>query len=196
MQPKATGKLVMDINEAAKGNFQDDREQPLIFVGGPIQHAIIGAGMVERAESPIRKIHFMVQSFDLPFVSAHVAEAFGETTNSFTPDEVTHRDYNWMRQCNLFVAVLPSDEHGRLIRTDGTHIELGWAAALGKPIIILAHSDAHSQLSHLVKGLSTVANCAIVPLERVVQRSEILRQAIVDRLGAGVFAKREELVEN
>lgn len=186
----------MDINEAAKDNFQDDRGQPLIFVGGPIQHAIVGSGMVERAESPIRKIHFMVQSFDFPFVSAHVAEAFGGITSTFTPDEVTHRDYNWMRKCKLFMAVLPSDEDGRLIRTDGTHVELGWAAALGKPILILANSDTHSQLSHLVKGLSTVANCAILPLERVVQRSEMLKQAIVDRLNHTIVLKGEELVRN
>jgi len=70
--------------------------------------------------------------------------------------DVCQRDFAWMLRAKAFIAVLPPDRSGEPIRTDGTCVELGWASALGKPIVIVRQlSDRHS---HLVRGLPKIAN--------------------------------------
>jgi nucleoside 2-deoxyribosyltransferase len=63
-----------------------------------------------------------------------------------------------MQKCDVFIALLPKSSDGKLARSDGTHVELGWASALGKPIILVVDSDVEGETSHLVKGLGAVAH--------------------------------------
>jgi nucleoside 2-deoxyribosyltransferase len=62
---------------------------------------------------------------------AHREEGFGESRPR--AEVLTARDLDAMRQADLVVA-WPSDSYG-------VHIELGWASALGKPIIVLRDGD-------------------------------------------------------
>ena len=156
--------------------------RPTVFVGGPIQHALRGSSMLPDAQTPLCVVHGAVEAIGAHLVSAHIAERFGGDTHSFTPAEVTVRDAQWMRTCSLFVALLPVDASGMLIRTDGTHIELGWASALGKPIIVLAPRNAHPQLSHLVKGLGCVAKVDLLDLDSAISDTASLKALIKSRL--------------
>jgi len=45
--------------------------------------------------------------------------------------QVCLRDFGWMKQCDLFIAVLPLDESQNVIHSSGTAIELGWPPLLG-----------------------------------------------------------------
>jgi nucleoside 2-deoxyribosyltransferase len=93
-------------------------------------------------------------------LSAHLYENFGEMDVSGRVQEVCSRDFQWMRQCDLFVAVLPLDRDGNVICSSGTSVELGWASAMGKPIVLVC--DPEAKYSHLVIGLDAVARVATV----------------------------------
>jgi nucleoside 2-deoxyribosyltransferase len=87
--------------------------------------------------------------------NAHRREQWGE--RFLSPSECTRLDYEEIRACDLFVA-FPGDP-----ASPGTHIEIGWASALGKPIILLLEDG--SQYAFLIRGLHTVAEvtCADMP---------------------------------
>ncbi|WP_141111322.1 hypothetical protein [Chromobacterium haemolyticum] len=157
-------------------------EDVSVFVGGPIQHALKKEGMTTEAASPIKAVHDVIHGMRLHLLSAHLAERFGQDSHNYSPTEVVLRDYDWMLQCSLFIAILPCDSQSQLIRTDGTHIELGWASSLKKPILVLAQSHSHAQLSHLVKGLACVSQVKILDLGSVLQKPQILQQAIQAQL--------------
>ncbi|MDX3382452.1 hypothetical protein PV682_13405 [Streptomyces niveiscabiei] len=160
-----------------------------VFVGGPIQHAIHGDGFHQPLRRTIRGIVDAVSAAHGTVFSAHVAERFGADTSQFSPDQVSVRDFGWMRRCDVFVPVLPVDGAGELIRTDGTHVELGWASALGRPIVVVTPLPMAAGASHLLRGLPSVADVTLFDLaEADADPAELLR--LMEKLGrAAVMAK-------
>ena len=77
--------------------------------------------------------------------------------------EVCSRDYQWMRECDIFIAILPLDSNGEMISTSGTSVELGWASAMGKPIVLVR--DPAPKYSHLVLGLDVVTQVTEVYID-------------------------------
>lgn len=63
--------------------------------------------------------------------------------------ECTTRDLEWMRRCDLFVA-FPGEPV-----SPGTHVEIGWASALGRPTVLL--TEPGRSYAALVTGLPSVA---------------------------------------
>ena len=84
--------------------------------------------------------------------NAHKRESWG--ANFLTPGECTWLDYEQIRECDLFVAFpgYPA--------SPGTHIEIGWATAFGKPMILLL--EAGHMYAYLIQGLHTVGNVRYV----------------------------------
>lgn len=70
-----------------------------------------------------------------------------------TPQECTRLDYEHIRDCDLFVAFPGSPA------SPGTHIELGWASALGRPMILLLEEGSYA---FLVQGLHVVGDVSYV----------------------------------
>ncbi|WP_217145849.1 nucleoside 2-deoxyribosyltransferase [Streptomyces sp. AC627_RSS907] len=153
-----------------------------VFVGGPIQHAIQDDGFHQPLRHAIRDIIDAVAAVNGTVFSAHVAEKFGVDTALFSPDQVSVRDFDWMRRCDVFVPVLPVDAAGELMRTDGTHVELGWASALGKPIVVVTPTPMAPNASHLLRGLPSVGDVTVFDLaEARAHPAELLR--LLDKLG-------------
>ncbi|MFE0425090.1 nucleoside 2-deoxyribosyltransferase [Streptomyces sp. NPDC058953] len=145
-----------------------------VFVGGPIQHALgNGEGFHAPLQNAIHDIIEAATAAKATVFSAHVAEKFGVDTPLFTPDQVSVRDFNWMRRCDVFVPVLPVVS-GELLRTDGTHIELGWASAQDKPIVVVTPTPLAENASHLLRGLPTVARVKVVDLHQAKRYPEAL----------------------
>lgn len=128
-----------------------------VFIGGPIQHAISSAGFHSDLQSLIEIAIEVAASAGANVFSAHKVERFGVDTPSFTPRAVSQRDFDWMRRCDVFVPILPVSDEDMLLRTDGTHIELGWASAFNKPIIAITKLPIVDSGSHLLKGLPHIA---------------------------------------
>jgi nucleoside 2-deoxyribosyltransferase len=146
-----------------------------IFVGGPIQHALDDRRMEGRLQGYIESAIGLAESLGATVFSAHRAEKFGGETHLFTPDEVSLRDHAWMEKCDVFVAILPvCHRSGSLLRTDGTHIELGWASALRRAIVLVTAKPFDATASHLLKGLGAVANVEHISLQEFERRPQVL----------------------
>ncbi|KUL36304.1 hypothetical protein ADL22_24865 [Streptomyces sp. NRRL F-4489] len=153
-----------------------------LFVGGPIQHALVPGGMAAPIRDCLRLAIDRSREAGATVLSAHVAERFGADTASFTPEEVSVRDYAWMRQCDVFVPVLPVLD-GTLLRSDGTHIELGWASALGRPIVGITDQPFAESASHLLKGLAHVAAATFLSTEDLAGDPAVLVDGVLAALG-------------
>jgi nucleoside 2-deoxyribosyltransferase len=145
-----------------------------IFVGGPIQHAISSYTFNKDLKAIITQIISIFSNEKWNVYSAHLAEEFGLKIDSFSPKFISLRDYTWMNNCDVFFAVLLSNKDKKLIRTDGTHVELGWASAMGKPIILLCDDNYKSQLSLLVQGLGEITSFKIISYEDFKRDSSII----------------------
>lgn len=145
--------------------MQDQGERPVIFVGGPIQHAMDGGSFNPELRRLIAAVIAELGERGARIVSAHVAEEFGAADQSqFTPASVSLRDWAWMRECDVYVALWPTDAEGELIQSAGTAIELGWASATRKPVVIALNDDTPHQYSHLVHGLANLTKVVYVSL--------------------------------
>ncbi|MEU7476673.1 hypothetical protein AB0A63_11880 [Lentzea sp. NPDC042327] len=154
-----------------------------VFVGGPIQHALVPGGMLGAVSDRLHAAIDQVERAGGAVLSAHVAERFGVTTADFTPDQVSERDFGWMRACDVFVPVLPVLADGTLLRTDGTHIELGWASALGRPIVGITEQPFADSASHLLKGLARVADAVFLSAAEFAEAPGLLVDGVLAALG-------------
>lgn len=139
-----------------------------VFVGGPIQHAIEEDGFYSPLQHALRSVIDAVKDTGGTVFSAHVAEKFGADTPLFSPRQVSVRDFDWMQRCDVFIPVLPV-RGDTLLRTDGTHVELGWASALRKPIMVVTQLPMVSSASHLLRGLPAIADVSLFDVAAVAQ---------------------------
>ncbi|MFJ2111206.1 MULTISPECIES: nucleoside 2-deoxyribosyltransferase [unclassified Streptomyces] len=171
----------------------DNASEPLanvdIFIGGPIQHAILPDGFAEQLRDAISTAILHVEENGGNVFSAHVAEKFGVDTASFTPDQVSVRDFRWMTKCDVFVPILPVLPDETLLRTDGTHVELGWATALGRPIVMVTKQPFVDSASHLLKGLHQVGDVRVIDFDEFTKNPECL----IDNILAATKRTRQVL---
>lgn len=136
-----------------------------VFVGGPIQHAFSDKIFNNSLHNLIETVLSKLENEGFNVLSAHRFESYGQMDVEELKKEVCARDFNWMKSCDAFVAVLPAEKNMLPVRTDGTCVELGWASALGKKIVIIGTPEG--KYSHLVAGLSATARTSYVECEEV-----------------------------
>jgi nucleoside 2-deoxyribosyltransferase len=146
-----------------------------VFVGGPIQHALNSMGFNQSLRQVIVRVIEALEADGFGVFSAHRDEEFGAVDTRGKSAWVTKRDFLWMNSCDVFVAILPS-LGSSLLRTDGTFIELGWASALRKPIVMVLCLE--SECSHLVSGLGAVTNVLMLDFDEVVAAPELLIRSV------------------
>lgn len=111
-------------------------------------------------------------------LSAHYEESFGGTFPLPRPEQVVTRDFQWMTECHAFVAVLPDHPSGGVWRSDGLHVELGWAACMGKPVVLVHSRGSLGDLSHLVLGMRAMTHVETIELDRVCADPAVLIHAV------------------
>ncbi|HEX2051531.1 MAG TPA: nucleoside 2-deoxyribosyltransferase [Actinomycetota bacterium] len=84
--------------------------------------------------------------------NAHRREAWGRSF--LAPEECTRQDFDEIAACELFVAFPGAPP------SPGTHVEIGWASALGKRMVLLLEEGA--TYAFLVEGLPSVANVTLL----------------------------------
>jgi len=102
----------------------------------------------KRLETIIKLI--MKEGHDV--ISAHLRENWGQ--NLMPPSEFVPLDFNLIKECDLVIAYI-SDQ------PSGVYVELGWASALKKKIIVLTDQPI-SQLSPLVQELPRITQAVII----------------------------------
>lgn len=156
-----------------------------VFVGGPIQYALNSRGSVfdTKLRTLIESVIHEIEALGCTVLSAHRVERFGVLTPNLSPQEVAERDFKWIRECSLFVPILPLDEEGKPYRTDGTNIEIGWASALSKPVLLLTDGNPPGEsYSHLIRGLSALGRIECFDLHDLTPRGEAFRDLVMSLL--------------
>ncbi|EAU64711.1 putative (deoxy)cytidine deoxyribosyltransferase [Stigmatella aurantiaca DW4/3-1] len=92
-------------------------------------------------------IHFFEQR-GLRVFNAHRRELWGR--EFMKPEECTRLDFEEIQSSDAFVAFPGAPA------SPGTHVELGWASAMRKPVILLLEEG--KEYAFLVRGLHTVTD--------------------------------------
>lgn len=116
-----------------------------IFLAGPFKALVdpVASRMPEAAVAMFEPLIHHFEALGWQVHSAHRREGWGREFMS--PDECTKIDFEEIRACDRFVAYPGSPA------SPGTHVELGWASALGKDITLLLQEGV--DYAFLVRGL-------------------------------------------
>lgn len=119
-----------------------------IFLAGPFK-SLVDSNTGVMSDASIGLFSVIIDYFEergWEVHSAHRRENWGR--DFMTPDECTLQDYGEIARCDYFVAFPGSPA------SPGTHMELGWASALRKPVIMLL--QAEKTYAYLVQGLRQI----------------------------------------
>lgn len=134
---------------------------PSVFVCGPITRALTGDHFDTRVRDLVLAVTGHLERAGIGVLSAHAEEQWGKSIPA-SAAEVLRRDWALARSADALVFVLPADAEGELYRTDGTFIELGWALALDKPLVLVTDLAARGR-SYMFDGvLETATPGAII----------------------------------
>ncbi|MGI9001659.1 MAG: nucleoside 2-deoxyribosyltransferase [Pseudonocardia sp.] len=152
-----------------------------IYVGGPFQ-AVLDDGLLRINDDYRALYQELIDEFEdcgWQVFNAHRREAWG--AQMIDGPRATRLDFEDVAACDVFVAA-PGDRPA----SPGTHIEIGWASALGKRIILLLQDEC--TYADLVTGLPSVADVTFVPFAfgRPVARavSRIINEAAARSVGS------------
>lgn len=141
-----------------------------VFVAGPFKNAIDPiTGLVNaHLRSRLEAVLDYFDAADYRIYNSHRREAWGAAI--LEPEQCTKLDYDEISDVDLFVA-FPGEP-----ASPGTHIEMGWASSLGKPMILIV--DCLESHSFLVRGLHTVATTHYIETQEISQLVHELDQAV------------------
>ncbi|WJV53691.1 nucleoside 2-deoxyribosyltransferase [Pectobacteriaceae bacterium CE90] len=141
-----------------------------MFLAGPFKSLVNSRSGIMSDESItlFSRIIIFFENIGWNVHSAHRRENWGK--DFMTPDACTKKDYEEISRCDCFVAFPGSPV------SPGTHIELGWASALGKPIIMLL--ETQKTYAYLVQGLNQITRVEYIEYENNSINPEIIEQAI------------------
>lgn len=128
-----------------------------VYIAAPFK-ASLDSGSGELEASLRRRLMKLITFFTergFSVHNAHQREDWGR--NLMSREECTRTDFEEIKACAWFVA-LPGYP-----ASPGTHIEIGWASALGKQIILLL--EANNEYAFLVHGLHKVTKVQYVYFE-------------------------------
>ncbi|WP_343761089.1 nucleoside 2-deoxyribosyltransferase [Clostridium oceanicum] len=122
-----------------------------VFLAAPFKGVIKknGSIMKEEQKKIIENLILFLEERGWKVDNAHKREKWG--ANFMSPNQCTKLDYDAIKVCDLFIGFpgLPA--------SPGTHIEIGWASAMGKKIILLL-AEKKENYAYLIRGLHTVGN--------------------------------------
>lgn len=122
-----------------------------IFLAAPFK-ALVSNKSNAMQDSDRKRIEDLISFFEgkgYLVHNAHKREAWGK--NFMKPEECTYIDYHEIEKCDLFVAFpgIPA--------SPGTHIEIGWASAFRKKIVLILFENQENY-AYLVRGLYSVSD--------------------------------------
>jgi methylase of polypeptide subunit release factors len=131
--------------------------KPIFFLGGPFSAALaVADGRLSfdpRLKSVIETVLADIRELGCSAFSSHTAESFGARVNETT---LVPRDYQWVQDCDVYVALLPLDATGHPYRSDGTFVEIGLAIAQQKHVLMVVEQADHPERSYFVRNLPTL----------------------------------------
>lgn len=128
-----------------------------MFLAGPFK-ALVDADSHVMGDAAISKYTSIIDFFETQGWDVHCAHRREHWGREFMePSECTRIDYTEIAACDVFVAFPGAPA------SPGTHIEIGWASAWHKPIVLLL--DEGAEYAFLVRGLSAVADVQMITID-------------------------------
>jgi len=156
---------------------QDTIRPPRIFLGGPFSAALqVGKnGKLTFSDSGLRvKIEAAIKairSTGVDLLNSHLQDGWGEI--DFGTDFAA-RDLRWIKECDSYISILPNDPEGNPYRSDGTFIEIGYALAAGKDVVLLIESPESPKWSFFIRDLLKSPLVRVESLDMLMKSPEIL----------------------
>lgn len=120
-----------------------------MFLAGPFK-SLVDPSTQAMSQRSIAAYTSIIDHFEKKGWHVHCAHRREGWGREFMPPETCTRiDFDEISRCDVFVAYPGAPA------SPGTHIEIGWASALGKPIVLLLDPDA--DYAFLVQGIGVVA---------------------------------------
>jgi len=119
-----------------------------IFLGAPFTNYLNGAEFNQELKQAIESTISILEKKGHTVRSAHVRENFGK--DLMLPETCTPLDFEEIKKCDLFIAIPSNPPSG------GVHIELGWASAIRKDILLCIKKTG--KYSPLIHGLHKISN--------------------------------------
>ena len=130
-----------------------------VFVAAPFAGLMKGRRIDKSFASILRAVIQQLRSAGFQTLNAHEQENWGESWTA--PEISTVRDKQQIAVADLIVAIPGPPFSG------GVHIELGWASAMGKPILVLLSREA--EYSQLVLGLPAVSHVHLMYYDQIAE---------------------------
>lgn len=133
-------------------------------------------------------VHAWLEEEGYELLSAHRADGFGEIE---WVEDFVERDLAWTEVCDVQLIMLPSDATGELYRSDGTMVEMGYALAHGKPLVILADDLENERNSFFLRSFA--ARKATQVIAWTAGWKDVLKAELAKHgPDAGAFRRREQ----
>lgn len=119
-----------------------------VFLAAPFKQLLTQDKVIDSQNmNLIKQVIQLLVDADYAVDNAHQRESWGQ--HMMTPDECTAADFDAIKKCQMLMAFPGSPA------SPGTHIEIGWASAFDKPIVLLLQEN--TTYAYLVSGLRTVS---------------------------------------
>ncbi|MGJ8629204.1 MAG: nucleoside 2-deoxyribosyltransferase [Sulfitobacter sp.] len=147
-----------------------------VFVGGPIQHAMAKNEFDPQLKKLLKTVSKILKLKDYRVLSAHDEGYLDEPSFEVSSEAAVRRDFESIRNCDVYVCVLPEGAGSLPYRSDGCCVELGWASALNRQIILIGSSEV--RYSQLIEGLAAICDMKFVDLEAFCSQPDLLFDAL------------------
>ena len=126
--------------------------QKIVFIGGPITGLTVNKEFDASFKELLLSAIGIFEKNGYYVRSAHVEERFGQGRID-TDNNIVKRDTNWIDEADICIFLFPVDKKGIPVRTDGTCIELGYAACKSKRNIIFWSVKDKLKYSPMFRGM-------------------------------------------
>ncbi|SFN91498.1 nucleoside 2-deoxyribosyltransferase [Xenorhabdus japonica] len=125
-----------------------------MFLAGPFK-ALVDPECHVMSHKDIDQFQSIIEYFEERGWSVHCAHKREKWGREFmAPSQCTLIDYEEISKCDYFVAFPGAPA------SPGTHIEMGWASAMKKPIVLLL--EENEEYAFLVQGLGEITSVKIL----------------------------------
>ncbi len=144
-----------------------------IFLAWPFEMYITPEdGLVHKdVRSTLSEIKKLLVGLGHEVHNAHEREGWGKSL--MAPEECTKIDFDEISASDVLLVNPGNPPSG------GAHIEMGWASALGKPVVMMLEEG--NSYSSLVRGLHTVADVTYLRYSSAADLMEKLRKQFSEK---------------
>lgn len=109
------------------------------------------------------KITDFLKKLNVDYFCSQEREEWGK--KYISPDESINEDINGIKKCDLFLGIPGNPISG------GVHVEIGWASAFNKKMILFLEKDI--EYSPMILGLPSIKNCKLVYYDNLLSDSTV-----------------------